>query len=259
MTPDPRPDPAPPRVALLRLDIDPVRLAAVAASLSEAERARAARFVQAADRARHLLGRALARHELARRLGVPARTLRFVDDAQGKPGLADSSLPASFNLAHSGDWIACVSADGTPVGIDVQEHVPGMARPDDYGPVFGPRERAAIDAARDTPERIAAFARTWARKEALLKAVGIGLLTRLVAVDIVDGPRGPCWPVPDDAETASTLAGAWTLRDLVVDDVHAAAVAWKAPCGTTGSVGFTRADDLEGVEVVEVDLPGLGS
>ncbi|MFZ4758300.1 MAG: 4'-phosphopantetheinyl transferase family protein [Burkholderiaceae bacterium] len=253
MPSDPRPDPAPLRVALLRLTIDPVRLATAAAALAEAERARAERFVQAADRARHLLGRALARHELARRLGVPGRTLRFVDDAQGKPGLGDASLPASFNLAHSGDWIVCVTGDGTPVGVDVQEHVPGMARPDDYGPVFGPRERATIDAAHDAPTRIAAFARAWARKEALLKAVGTGLLTRLVAVDIVDGPQGPCWPVPDDAETASTLAGAWTLRDLVVDNAHAGAVAWKATPGTTGAVG-----PADAIEIVEIDAAALG-
>lgn len=212
-------------VARLRLDTDPSALAVAAALVDDAERARAARFVREADHARHLLGRALARVLLARRTGVAPASLRLVADADGKPAL-DGPGPA-FNLSHSGDWIACVLADDAPVGVDVQETTPSMARPDDFGPVFGPRERARIDGMPDEAARIAAFARAWTRKEALLKAVGVGLQLKLDAIDIVDGDAGPRWDVPADARSAAALAGAWTLRDVAVDTRHACAVAWR--------------------------------
>jgi len=85
--------------------------------------------------------------------------------------------------------MACALADDAPVGVDVQETTPSMARPDDFGRVFGPRERGRIDGMPDEAARIAAFARAWARKEALLKAVGVGLQPKLDDVDIVDGRR----------------------------------------------------------------------
>jgi 4'-phosphopantetheinyl transferase len=228
-------------VARLRLDTDPSALAVAAALVDDAERARAARFVRDADRARHLLGRALARVLLARRTGVEPASLRLVADADGKPALAGPG-PA-FNLSHSGDWIACALADDAPVGVDVQETTPSMARPDDFGRVFGPRERARIDGMPDEAARIAAFARAWARKEALLKAVGVGLQLKLDDVDIVDGADGPRWDAPADARSAAALAGAWTLRDVSADARHACAVAWR---------GGPRS-----VEVIELDAASL--
>jgi 4'-phosphopantetheinyl transferase len=229
-------------VARLRLATDPSALAAAARLVDDAERTRAARFVREADRARHLLGRALARTLLARRLGAAPASLRLVADADGKPAL-DGAGPA-FNLSHSGDWIACALADDAAVGVDVQETTPSMARPDDFGRVFGPRERARIDDAPDEAARIAAFARAWARKEALLKAVGVGLQLKLDDVDIVDGDGGPRWDAPAEPRSAAALAGAWTLRDVALDARHACAVAWR---------GGPRP-----LEVVELDAASLG-
>jgi 4'-phosphopantetheinyl transferase len=230
-------------VARLRLDTDPSALAVATALVDAAERARAARFVRDADRARHLLGRALARTLLAQRTGVAPASLRWVADADGKPAL-DGPGPA-FNLSHSGDWIACALAADVPVGVDVQETTPAMARPDDFGRVLGPRERARIDGMPDEAARIAAFARAWARKEALLKAVGVGLQLELDDIDIVDGVDGPRWDAPADARSALALAGAWTLRDVAVDGRHACAVAWR---------GGPRS-----IETIELDAAALGA
>jgi 4'-phosphopantetheinyl transferase len=223
-------------VARLRLATDAPTLAAAGAWLVESERERAARFVRAEDRARHLLGRALARRLLARRLDLPADALRFVEDAQGKPMLDAAHGAASFNLSHSGDWVVCAIGDGRALGIDVQERTAAMARPEDFGRVFGPAERARIDAQPGEAARIAAFARAWARKEALVKAVGLGLSLRLEAIDVVDGEHGPCWSMPDDARSAAALDGDWTLRDVPLDERHAGAVAWRGAGGTVETV-----------------------
>lgn len=232
-------------VVRLRLDTTAAALDAAAAVVSDAERARAARFVRIDDRARHLLGRALARHLLAERTGVEPASLRLVDDAHGKPALDGPGTRPTFNLSHSGDWIVCALATGGPVGVDVQEAVHSMATPDAFGRVFGPRERARIDAQPDVRMRIAAFARAWARKEALLKAVGLGLQLELESIDIVDGPEGPAWATPADVRSAAALAGAWSLRDLRLDDRHACALAWHGPAARIETLE-RRADRLGG-------------
>jgi 4'-phosphopantetheinyl transferase len=230
-------------LARLRLDHDARTLEVAASLATDEERARAARFVRVEDRARHLLGRALARRLLSARLGVAARTLSFETDARGKPRLAAPGAP-SFNVSHSGDWVVCAVADGeASVGTDVQRLEPGMIRPDDYGRVFGPCERAAIGGAGDADARIAAFGRAWARKEAILKATGVGIATALETLDIVDGPDGPGWGVPGDRELAAALLGRWRLRDVPIDAMHACAVAWRGGDGT--------------VEVTDVDTPAL--
>jgi phosphopantetheinyl transferase len=230
-------------LARLRLAHDDRTLALASSLATDDERARAARFVRVEDRARHLLGRALARRLLATRLGVPARTLSFGTDARGKPRL-DAQHALSFNVSHSGDWIVCAVADGeASVGTDVQRLEPGMVRPDDYGRVFGACERATIDGAAGLEARIAAFGRAWARKEAILKATGVGIATALETLDIVDGPDGPSWGVPGDRELAAALLGRWRLRDVPIDAMHACAVAWRGGDAT--------------VEVTDVDAPAL--
>jgi 4'-phosphopantetheinyl transferase len=66
---------------------------------------------------------------------------------------------------------AAVSTD-RPVGVDVQQLVPGL----DIGALsarfFGPDEAAYVAAGDDARERADRFAHLWARKEAAVKAAG---------------------------------------------------------------------------------------
>ncbi len=227
-------DPARVVVARLRHTDDPGTLAAAAALVDDGERRRAARFVRIEDRARHLLGRALARTLLSARTGTTPAELAIRTDATGKPML-EGPAPVPFNLAHSGDWILCALGAGvTPVGVDVQRHEPKMAEPDAFGAVFGAREVAAIAAAPDPDGRIAAFARAWARKEALLKAEGAGLSKDGLDTIEVLGDSGGTLIVHG-------LAGQWTVCDLEVDARHAGAVAWRGAEGLVRSFEFDLA------------------
>ena len=221
-------------VARLRRADDPGTLAAAAALVDDGERRRAARFVHIEDHARHLLGRALARTLLSARTGTLPAALVIRVDTTGKPVL-DGPAGVPFNLAHSGDWILCALGVGNvPVGVDVQRHEPKMAEPDAFGAVFGARERAAITAAPDPDGRIAAFARAWARKEALLKAEGAGLSKDgLDAIEVLADPGGTL--------VVHGLAGRWTVRDLAIDAHHAGAVAWLGADGPVRSFEFDLA------------------
>ncbi|MGK3891119.1 4'-phosphopantetheinyl transferase family protein, partial [Enterococcus faecium] len=70
------------------------------------ERARADRFVYAADREHYTIGRALLRTILSSYLRTPPEAIELANGPQGKPALAASQSPLHFNLTHSGAYAA---------------------------------------------------------------------------------------------------------------------------------------------------------
>lgn len=157
----------------LRLERDPTTLAAWTADLPPEEQARAARFRQPADVARFVLGRRTLRRILAERLGCSPVAVPLISGPNGKPALAAGRASWQFNVTHSGDWVCLVLAWERRVGIDLEAW-----RDLEYAVLaeraFAPEERAAL-AGAPAAERVAMFFAIWTRKEALLKARGLGL------------------------------------------------------------------------------------
>jgi 4'-phosphopantetheinyl transferase len=130
---------------------------------SAAEQRRAARFMRADDGRRYLASHAALRDLLGTREAWAA-------GEHGKPALA--SPPPHFNMSRRGG-VALIGVSATDeVGVDVEPLQP-MADANELAQLhFTPREREALDraAARDR-----AFLRCWTRKEACMKATGLGL------------------------------------------------------------------------------------
>jgi len=143
------------------------------ASLSEDERARAARFVFTRDRDRYVSAHAALRELLAQRTGRAAGELRFGAGPQGKPYLLGTHN-CSFNLSHSQDVALVVIADAGEIGVDVEclRAFPDASELADRN--YTAAERAELWA-RPAHDRDHGFLRCWTRKEACLKAVGSGL------------------------------------------------------------------------------------
>lgn len=171
--------------------------------LTVPERRRADRYPFPADRRRFIVGRGLLRAELARRIGVSPQAVPIVEGPVGKPMLADRSQPW-FSASRSGE-LAAFAFSPSPVGIDLvrvrdAEFLPGVARE-----ICSPRELAALDLLAPS-HRASALAILWARKEALLKATGEGLVRMPDWVDVWDGSgsieirvthRGRTWSIAD--------------------------------------------------------------
>jgi 4'-phosphopantetheinyl transferase len=141
--------------------------------LSQDELARAARFAEALWAQRYIVARAVLRTQLAARIACAPQAVRLTTNAHGKPELADRPAAAlGFNLSHSGDFALIVSAPDCQLGCDLEaraQHEDGVA-----ARFFAPAEIAALDAVTDGA-RADLFTRIWTRKEAVLKAVGLGL------------------------------------------------------------------------------------
>ncbi len=135
----------------------------------------------------------LASHLVERGLTCAPAEVRLRRCSHGKPALdvpgARSGL--SFNLSHSGELALLAVGLGRELGVDLEREelsrdLPAIART-----AFSPHERAQL-AALPEAEREAAFFRIWSRKEAYIKALGLGLSLALDSFDVsadMDGAR----------------------------------------------------------------------
>ncbi|MEU6659020.1 4'-phosphopantetheinyl transferase superfamily protein [Streptomyces sp. NPDC046821] len=189
------------------------------------ERSRAAAFVRDSDRNLYLTAHIALRKLLGANLDVPPGEVRFTREPcaecggpHGRPVLAGLHSPLHFSLSHCEGLVLIGTAAG-PVGVDV-ERVPDPDAVDSLAKELHPGERADL-AAVPAGARAEAFCRVWARKEAYLKGIGVGLTRALDADYVGDRPRhGAAHP------------SGWHLHSLDLGPhrgTHAAAVALREP------------------------------
>jgi 4'-phosphopantetheinyl transferase len=157
---------------LWRVDLDAAPVAA--ACLSEAELARAQRFAFERDRRRYVAAHVALRQLLAAASGIDPAALAFSAAAFGKPALVGPAAGLHFNLSHSQSQ-ALVAIDARcPVGIDIElvRDLPDAQQL--AATCFTPDELEALQRQPATA-RERAFLVGWTRKEACLKALGLGL------------------------------------------------------------------------------------
>jgi 4'-phosphopantetheinyl transferase len=189
--------------------------------LSTEEAERAARFHFPADRDRYITAHGCLRDILARYLrGEPAQ-LSFVAGTHGKPSLATEEA-IDFNLSHSNDYALIAIARGRRVGIDVERMRKGISSFVIAQQYFSKAEVAELQAL-PIDEREVAFFTCWTRKEAYIKAQGLGLSLPLESFDVSLSPDEPAIlraTRPDFDE-----ASRWILYSLEVDPGYKAAMA----------------------------------
>ena len=152
--------------------------------LSAAEQTRADRFAVEPARTAFITARATLRRLLGQELGRDAADVQVAIGEHGRPYLADpSEYPLDFNLSHSGSMVAIVIARGRRVGIDVEWHGNDRGLHDLIPTVMSVRETAFLATQRGV-DFTRAFLDCWTRKEALLKAHGVGLGFPLQQIDV---------------------------------------------------------------------------
>jgi len=165
---------------------------ASAATLSDQEKQRAARFVFDRDRNRYIVARAHLRRLLGVRLGIAPEKIELAEGAHGKPELgarlAGSGL--RFNLSHSDDVAVYAFASRREVGIDV-EALRVMNDAEAIAARFFSASENRTWLGLDQQDRTPGFFNCWTRKEAFVKAIGEGLGYPLDTFDVTLAPGEP--------------------------------------------------------------------
>lgn len=205
------------------LEQDAPTLAHLHDLLNSEERQRASRFYFPADQRRYTVGRGLLRLLLGYYLQLAPTQLAFAYNAYGKPELApaNASPPLHFNLSHSGEMALYAFALHRPLGIDIERMKPDLAWRDLARHVFSPYEQQVLETV-PAAEQLPAFYRGWTRKEAYIKARGMGLSLALDQFDVTLQADQPArlLATRDDPQEAAR----WTLCDLPCPAGYAAAL-----------------------------------
>jgi 4'-phosphopantetheinyl transferase len=188
------------------------------AVLDDDERVRASEFSSEPARRTYVASHAFLRRVLGHHLRVGPDELRFDRTCDhcgharhGRPRLAEGE--ASFNLSHSGPH-ALVAVGAGPIGTDIES---AARRPVAAGVVrrcCSAAEQSWL-AALPAGDQPAAFLRLWTRKEAVAKALGLGLVLPFSSFEAT-GPH----PI-----VAREGAPPLTAHDVVVTDAVAAVAA----------------------------------
>jgi 4'-phosphopantetheinyl transferase len=167
----------------------------------------------------------------------------------GKPTLAvfeqgKSSL--QFNISHSGDLGVVAVAANMDIGVDLQRIDPGLGIAAVARKHFCEAERAWASETEDDAEARRRVYSVWARKEACLKALGLGISIPLAHFSVV-----PAAPLDDPGlpQLVNVAEGRSVyLRELETEPGYALAVACTGPIAHVRVASLNRG--LEGVSAL---------
>ncbi|MCA9106682.1 MAG: 4'-phosphopantetheinyl transferase superfamily protein [Planctomycetales bacterium] len=224
----------PPALPLALID----RLATL---LSDDERRRAAGFQAMALRQRFITMHGALRLLLSAYTECPADQLEFRLGVWGKPELVENPSNLRFSVTYAATGGAIAITRQASVGVDVEmtqwsDDWPALARR-----CFAPHELRGLESylrAGDRTNAARMFARTWAGKEAVLKAIGLGLVDGLAGLETPEEGRGLMTMGAAPIELTEDLAcraewcKEWWLEPLHCDSRSVGAIAvpgsdWK--------------------------------
>jgi len=222
-----------------RLDTGPARRLDGSETLSPEELDRAGRYRFEHDRRRFMVARAALRYLLAGYLGTEPASLRLVPGPHGKPQLAPVvSRWLRFNTSRSEDLAVFAVGRDRELGVDVER-----VRTDiDFVPladrVLSVAERGALN--QLAPEaRRREFYRYWTRKEAYLKALGVGLAVAPHELEVTGDHAKPL--TRGQLRDLLESGAGWSLHDADLGPGYVATLAVKgdllSPPEIRGSIG----------------------
>jgi len=162
------------------------RLSSFYDNLSDYEQSRADRFKHEADYCCYVTVHALLRIQLSKILGKKAKSISLGESEHGKPFIPGVDLP--FSISRTRNLFAFVVGHGNQfLGVDIEQIKPEI----DYTAIsrnyFSDKEQELILSLKNPEDQKHTFFEIWTRKEALLKAIGIGINAELHKVQVLEG------------------------------------------------------------------------
>ena len=144
--------------------------------LTQDERVRAKEYYFAVDRNRYIIARAILRKLIAMYLDITPQDILFGYTEYGKPYLDIKNNPQvlKFNLAHSRDSIVYGFTKSIDVGVDVEFINKEFVIDDLVQHCCSKQEQNKLITLSDE-QKYSYFYNLWVIKEALVKAMGLGL------------------------------------------------------------------------------------
>ena len=182
--------------------------------LNQDERNRANRFKFLKHRQRYIAARSMLRQILSFYLSCAPQDIHFAYTEHHKPYLSIPNNALQFNLSHSEDRAIYAFTLQHAIGVDI-EKVQASYNKSVAQRFFSPQENEALEHLSPKENSIG-FYRIWSRKEAIIKAVGKGLVIPIASFSVA---------VSDVVETISLENDEWSLIPLTIHEDFQAALA----------------------------------
>jgi 4'-phosphopantetheinyl transferase len=216
----------------ISLDLPEADILQMSQLLSPDEIARANRFVFPNYRAHFIAGRAQMRMILSRYLDHSPADLIFDYNEYGKPALSFPVSDLQFNISHSHELGLVAVAREKLIGVDIER----MRSDIDYTQIaqqfFAPGE---VEKLFDLPLelQLEAFYACWTRKEAFIKARGMGLTIPLDQFEVSFTPSLPARLLYSGSNPVAERE--WSIFELKPGTGYTAALAvqdinWEVQC-----------------------------
>lgn len=216
------------------LDAPPVVERQYRDTLAADEVERAGRFYFEHDRRRFTVARGILRSILSHYIRVRPEELRFRYSRYGKPALdvTHGAVPLRFNVSHSAGLALYAIALEREVGVDVEEVRSNVPFAQIAAGTFSPAENVAFCMLPAHMQPLGFF-NCWTRKEAYIKARGMGLSLPLDQFDVSLTPGEPALLLRTAGEPEAVHR--WSLQELIPGPGFVGAVAaeghgWQIAC-----------------------------
>lgn len=205
-------------------DYAPGEMARLQEVLCEQEVRQARAFHRLEDRRLYQVAHGFLRLILAHYTGIAADCIEFNRVPGAKPTLASAYPTVRFNLSHAGERVI-IAACPEEIGVDVERIQLDFEWQDIAEHYFSASELAALREA-DLTRSTALFYTYWTRKEAWLKAVGLGLVDDLPRID-VSKPNNSFWLA--EKRLNSHVYSTWQVVTFPLEGTYLASLAYP-PC-----------------------------
>jgi 4'-phosphopantetheinyl transferase len=192
--------------------------------LSPDEQSTAVRFYFQKDRDQYIVARGVLRTILSRYLDIAPQEIKFSYGSQGKPALTNSIGMdlVNFNMSHSNNLALVGLTRGRHIGLDLEYIQRDFACEEIAERVFSAQETSVLDSLPDDMKH-EGFFNCWTRKEAYIKARGLGLSYPLNQFEVSLIPGEPARLIRVQQDIFETSR--WCLRELNLGPKYAGALA----------------------------------
>ena len=212
------PPPATVHIRYARLDPPDSVIEQMEGSLSPDEWARLHRFHFVEDARRYAVRRGTLRHLLGGYLHASPGEIDFSYGRQQKPTLALAGTNLHFNISDSREMAVYAFAIDQEIGVDIEAHRDYPDARQLAARFFSPAEAQWLHQ-QSLHEEPVAFLRCWTCKEAVVKALGDGLMAPLQEFCVAH------WETPPHILWPSAPKSDWSIRLLNPPAGYSAALA----------------------------------
>lgn len=176
-------------------------------SQTEIEKAKKYRFVEHENS--YITRRAILRYILSLYLEVPPKEIEIELGQYGKPYLKKTRRNLHFNMSHSKGLVYYVVTKIGSVGIDI-EFIDKEKDVDNLAQLVLHEKELKLYEQMPEEKRIRLFYDYWSQKEAIVKAIGVGLSQPLKSIQMIEPIKSSNFQVVDPKGSSSC----WNVKTL---------------------------------------------